>query len=271
MQARNRRSHYRLILALGIALPGLIGILVVQAKAVASESMIVQSALQTDSTVTPTPSLFQVTLPLPSLTSTSIPENSLPTSSSVLPSGLYAFIQVPSGPVERPYVVLVAFASTPRTISTTIKGLLNSQEFICPRSPCAVGLQTSSRLVFAAYGDSGESSETVIASVSVTSTVNGYLVTIDSVSQFNIFSNSCSNAWGVSDTENVTWDDFVQFAYEIHTKKTLHTLATHLLLSGIVDASSCPFGGLSTGLDWPTACGLERASQKMIEWQNQFD
>jgi len=273
MRARKRRSHYRLILALGIALPSFIGILVVQAKAVAfaDESIMIQSTLQTDGVFTPTPTLLQTTLPLLSQTSTSAPENSLPTSSSIFPSSLYAFIQAPRGPVPRPYVILVAFASLPRTVSITIKGFINSQEFICTQSPCAVNLQSSSRLVFAAYTDSGESSETVIASVSVTSTTDGYLVTIDSVSQFNVFNNSCSIAWGVADEENVTWDDFVQFPYEIHTQKTLHTLATQLLLNGIVDASDCPAGGLSIGLNWPTACGLERASKTMIQWQNQFD
>jgi hypothetical protein len=69
----------------------------------------------------------------------------------------------------------------------------------------------------------------------------------------------------------VPWDDFVQFPYQLHTKKTLHTLVTQLILNGIVDAHDCPAGGLSVGLDWPTACGLEKASSKMIEWQNQFD
>jgi hypothetical protein len=125
--------------------------------------------------------------------------------------------------------------------------------------------------VFAAYADSGESSETVIASVSVTQTDEGYFVTIDSVSQFTLFANSCSLAWGVSDEAGVTWDDFVQFPRELNTEKTLHNLATQLLLSGIVDASDCPAGGLSVGLDWPTACGLERARGAMIEWQNQYD
>jgi hypothetical protein len=38
-----------------------------------------------------------------------------------------------------------------------------------------------------------------------------------------------------------------------------------------VDASDCPAGGLNSGLTWPTACGLERASSEMIKWQNQFD
>jgi hypothetical protein len=57
----------------------------------------------------------------------------------------------------------------------------------------------------------------------------------------------------------------------LNTKKTLHTLATQLLLNGIVDAKACPAGGLSLGLNWPTACGLEKAQSKMIEWQNQYD
>jgi hypothetical protein len=63
----------------------------------------------------------------------------------------------------------------------------------------------------------------------------------------------------------------VQFPFELHTKKTLHNLATQLLFNGIVDASDCPAGGLSVGLNWPTACGLERASSAMVEWQNQYD
>jgi len=153
----------------------------------------------------------------------------------------------------------------------TIRGFVNSDEFICTQSPCAIDLQTSSRFVFAAYSDTGQSSETVIASVSVTQETGGYLVTIDTVSQFSLFNNACSIAWGKSDEANVPWDDFVQFPYQLHTKKTLHTLVTHLILNGIVDAHDCPAGGLSLGLDWPTACGLERANSKMIEWENQFD
>ncbi len=271
MQPKKRHSLSRLILAFGIALPGLIGILVVQAKAVPSESRRSETVLQTQAPSLIQPAVLQSTLPIPSLTLTSTPQNNLPTPSSGLSSTLYAFIQAPNGTVPQPYVILVAFTSLPRTVSVTIRGFVNSDEFICTQSPCAINLQTSSRLVFAAYADTGQSSETVIASVSVTQVTNGYLVTIDSVSQFSTFNNSCSLVWGVSDQQNVTWDDFVQFPYQLHTKKTLHTLATHLLLNGIVDASDCPTGGLSIGLNWPTACGLERATPKMIEWQNQFD
>ncbi|HLO13475.1 MAG TPA: hypothetical protein VK206_01505, partial [Anaerolineales bacterium] len=271
MRPRKRHSLYRIILAFGIALPGLIALLVVQTKAVESESGMPQSLLQTGAPPTMTVTPPRATATLLFQTSTLSAIDSLPTSSSVFPTGLYAYIETPRGTVPQPYVILSAFSSLPRTVSVTIRGFVDADEFICTQSPCAVRLKTSSRLVFAAYADTGESSETVIASVSVTEVTDGYLVTIDSVSQFSSFSNSCSFAWGVADEANVTWDDFVQFPYEIHTKKTLHTLATHLLLNGIVDAHDCPAGGLSIGLNWPTACGLEHASAKMIEWQNQFD
>src|SRR6266508_5788356 len=189
MRSRKRHSPYRFILTLGIALPGLIGILAVQAQAVAVQSESSKSALQTTpSTGTAGPP--QATPTLPFLTSTGSP--SLPTSSSQLPSGLYAFIEAPKGLVPKPYVILSAFSSLPRSVSVTIRGFVNSDEFICTQSPCRINLQTSSRLVFAAYAETGESSETVIASVSVTQTADGYFVTIDSVSQFNTFNNSCA-------------------------------------------------------------------------------
>src|SRR6185503_3076852 len=117
--------------------------------------------------------------------------------------------EAPLGAVPQPYVILSAFSALPTQVSIVIRGFVESQEFICTASPCAINLRTSSRLVFAAYSDSGESSQTVIATVSVTRTDNGFLVTIDSVSQFQPFNNSCSIAWGVYDEANVSWDDFV--------------------------------------------------------------
>jgi len=134
-----------------------------------------------------------------------------------------------------------------------------------------MSLESSARFVFRAYAESGASSDDVIATVTVAQDGNGYLVTINLVSQFTTFSDSCSLAWGVQDQAGATWDSFVQFPYELNTQKTLHTLASRLILNGIVDASTCPIGGLNLSLDWPTACGLERATPKMIEWQNQYD
>src|ERR1041384_4485016 len=106
MRARKRHSPYRFVLALGIALPGLIGILVVQAKAVVVPP-VAPAALQTGSPATGTSS------PLPTLalqTFTGTPAVSLPTSSSILPAGLYAFIEAPKGLVAKPYIILNAFS-----------------------------------------------------------------------------------------------------------------------------------------------------------------
>ena len=269
MNAAQGRYLFLLVLLIGFGLPGMIGNLEVRARSSELQLGLIESGLQVSSTVTPSP--IQSISSLPSLTSTGSPTTN--PSSFLTPSslGLYAFIQAPTGLVDQPYVILNAFASIPRSGSIEIRGFVNSQEFVCEFSPCSIFLQGSSRFAFRAVADSGQIGEEVIASVTVRQEPTGYSVSVDSVSQFNIFTDSCSVVWGVIDEENANWDTFVQFPYQLNTKKTLHMLATRLILNGIVDADDCPLGGLNTSLDWPTACGLERASGKMTEWQNQFD
>jgi len=272
MRPNNRRSSFATFLLLGIGLPGFIGILVVQAKVNANQTESLIPNLQAASTSTWTPAVTQTNPVLASLTSTGLPILNLTAPPIASSLSLHAFIRAPNGPVARPYVILTAFASIPRSGSVFIRGFIDGTEFLCSNTPCVIYLQPgTSRFVFRAYSDLGETSEEVIASVRVTQVENDYLVVIESVSQFTVFTDSCSLVWGVDNEEDATWDDFVQFPYQINTRKTLHYLATQLLLTGIVDASDCPAGGLSIGLDWPTACGLERAASEMIEWQNQYD
>lgn len=269
MRARKRHSMLAILLILGIGIPGSIGIFVVQAKAIASQSEYM-AALQVGNTATPTPTLTGTVAP-PSPTLTSLPINSLATPFGAPVSTLYAYIQAPNGPVSKPYVVLRAFSTAPRSDQVSISGFVDSRQFVCGNSACVIYLDGNARLVFRAYTAQGVVSEDVIASVRVDQGVDGYIVSIETVSQFTTFTNACSKTWGVFDEGDVTWDDFVQAPYELNTNKTLHVLATELLFNGIVQASDCPAGGLSLGLDWPTACGLERATPKMIEWQNQYD
>ena len=262
MRVKKRRSFLAIILMLGIGIPGSIGIFAVQAKAVEFQTDL-SKALQALITATSTS------------TSTSQPPTFVtltPTIPSVSSSRVFAYVQPPNGPQARPYVILKAFTAAPRSESITeIRGLIDSREFVCPGNSCVLYLEGSSNLVFRAYTTTGSISDDVIASVNVATDPGGYVVTITSINQFTQFTNTCSNTWGAYDQVNAPWDDFVQFPYELNTKKTLHTLATQLLLNGIVDASDCPMGGLSLSLDWPTACGLEKATPKMIEWQNQYD
>ena len=268
MQKRTRQSLFLIVLILGVGLPGLVGIFVVQAQISDVQAGLIDPVFQSDST------------PSPVLTSTSLPSQTpagSPLSNPLSPIGIspldiFAFIQAPNGYVPRPYVILTAFASISRSESVVIRGYIDSKEIICTDSPCAIYLDDGgARIIFRAFTTSGESSEEVISSVSVTRDDQGYRVTIDSISQFESFVDSCAVVWGVKDEENARWDSFVQFPYQINTQKTLHTLARNLILNGIVDTSACTSGGLSIGLDWPTTCGLETAASTMIEWQNQYD
>jgi len=269
MPTNQANSKVAALLIFAVGLPGFIGILAVQAKVNVYQPETVSSGLQA---ATSTLTFTQTNPAPPSPTSTDLPAISLTAPPIASSLSLYAFIQAPRGLVARPYVILTAFASIPRTGSVFIRGFIDGMEFICEDTPCTVYLQPgSTRFVFRSYSATGEASEEVIASVRVSQVENGFLVTIDSVSQFTVFSDSCSRVWGLESEELVSWDDFVQFPYQLNTRKTLHYLATQLLLTGIVDATDCPAGGLSIGLDWPTGCGLERASSKMIEWQNQYD
>jgi len=265
MHKKRRQSLFALGLLLGIGIPGLIGILVVQASTITGLPFTLQSGITLPATSTLT------SVPLPSSTSTGFPLIGSPTLSGGASGRLYAFIQAPDGLVQQPYVLLTAFGSVARANSVVINGYVNSEEFVCTDFPCQLFLKSSSRFLFRAYSNTGQTSDEVIASVSVVQAQGGYLVSIDSVNQFTSFTDSCSAMWGVGDQESAKWDDFVQFPFQLNTKKTLHTLATQLILNGVVDTSDCPYGGLGAGLNWPTACGLEKASGMMIQWQNQYD
>ena len=254
-----------LILALATGLLGFVGIVGASAQYTGSRAraeMPIVQEMTGPPTIPVTPSPLTATPIL-------IPTGSLLFPASTTTSELIPYVQAPSGFVSKPYVILSAFSYYPHQI--TMRGLLNSQEFFCPASPCILSLESSSSLVFRATDESGNSGSEVFATVNVVQKLEGYLVTINQVSQYTSFKDSCSLAWGIQDESGATWDNFYQSPYEFSTKKTLHRLVTKLILNGIVDANSCPAGGLSIGLDWPTACGIERSTQKMIEWQNQYD
>jgi hypothetical protein len=194
----------------------------------------------------------------------------IPPATLLPPSDLYVFIQAPEGPVEAPFVTLLAFQSVP-DVSIEIKGTLDARGFICEGSPCSVPVPTSSVIIFRASSSTGATSDEIYATVRVELRTDGYYVFLDTLSQFSPFSDSCLRFWRFQNDTNPAWADFVQFPYQINTDKTLHYLVTRLILNGVVDVNGCPAGGLSIGLDWPTGCGLERARDTMTAWQNQYD
>ena len=195
MRKKNGQAAYLILFILGISLPSYVGILGVKAQEEAAHLNSAGSSLQATDTVTPTFSPATSTLTLLASTLTGLPSSNLVTPAGIFSPGLYAFIQAPNGTVASPYVILTAFSSLPRGEDVTIRGFINSQEFICTQSPCIIPVESNARFIFRALADSGAASGEVIASVRVSQNQNGYVVTIESVTQFATFSDSCSLAW----------------------------------------------------------------------------
>jgi hypothetical protein len=190
---------------------------------------------------------------------------------SIADTGPLAVIHAPVGVVTEPYAILTAIQADASAGPVQVVGTVNLVEFVCNSYPCALPLDGSSVVLFRAVNASGQTSRQVHASIRVDTVTDGYLVTVESVSQFTTFADACAVDWGVGNEDNARWGQFYQSPYQLSTRKTLHHLATRLILSGVVDASACPGGGLGADLGWPNGCGLEKAASKMVEWQNQYD
>jgi len=184
---------------------------------------------------------------------------------------LIAFIDAPITSQNEPYVVLTAYFSDGITTGNIkIQGNLYDKSFSCADNPCRLIVNTSSVITFQALTDSGLTSNIVQANINVTKTGDLYSVGIEAVSQFSVFSDACSGAWGPSTSNSLSWGNFVQIPSRLNTGKNLHLLAGRLISFGIVNTNDCPNGGLdATGA--PNACGMEKAYPALVEWQNQFD
>lgn len=184
---------------------------------------------------------------------------------------LIAFIDAPSEPQNEPYVMLTAyFTDGISTGAIKLEGNLYDKSFKCSETPCLLPVSTSSVITFHALSESGETSNIVQANIVVTNSAGFYIVTIEAVTQFSVFSDACSSAWGSSPSSSLPWGNFLQIPSRLNTGKKLHLLAGRLISFGIVDTKDCPGGGLD-GSGAPNACGMEKAYPALVEWQNQFD
>ncbi|HZW03845.1 MAG TPA: hypothetical protein VFF68_07955, partial [Anaerolineaceae bacterium] len=109
------------------------------------------------------------------------------------------------------------------------------------------------------------------AELRVVAAAGGYQVVLGAVSYMATpFEDACAAQWGLPAATVPLWAQFPQSPEEMQTNKTLHLLAAKLLEAGLADAADCPGQGfLSPGV--PNACGIERASAAVNQWQNQFD
>jgi hypothetical protein len=232
----------------------------------AQEPLPVQAAAATSTaipfTATPTGSVAEnPLLPLPDLTQTQATSD----------QALIAFIDTPVGSQKEPYVILSAYYSDGISTGTiNIQGNIADQSFFCPGNPCRVPVSQSTAISFQALTDSGLTSNIVQANINISGTTDQFTIYIESVTQYIVFTDACSNLWGTSATNLQTWGNYFQIPSRLNTDKKLHILASRLISFGLVDTKDCPNGGLD-GTGAPNACGLEKTFPTLVKWQNQYD
>ena len=177
-------------------------------------------------------------------------------------------IMAPDKVVAKPYVIISAYEPVPEYHIVSLQGQLNYNEFICPEARCEVPLTGDSVIEFWATSSSGDESTHLQATIRVTQEDSGSRVAIVTSGPFPVFADACATAWGLPPSQ--TWAAFPRGPEQLATNVTLYYLASKLITTGIVNASSCPGSGfLSSGS--PNACGIDAARAQLITWQNQFD
>lgn len=185
-------------------------------------------------------------------------------------SDIVVNLVVPPNPEGALFVSIYAYEPVQGEHITEIRGILNDWEFSCRSSRCDVPITTASTLEFWALSSFGDESQHVLASLRIDSTDRGNVVVISSLAPLTLFQDACAADWGVALYNLPEWAKFPPLPDDLNTRKPYQYLAGKLLFTGIVKAPDCPGGGLMAD-GAPNTCGLDRASQAVIDWQNQFD
>lgn len=184
---------------------------------------------------------------------------------------------------SKPTLVITGQEPLPNESINKIEGTYNDEPFFCDESDvCKFRIPETdddgAEVTFWAYSTYGDSSLVYEAQVRVKQADEGdpdqlywYVDVLSSQWQGEV-SATCSETWGVfppvggapqwlsAPTEDEDLSSDIPYTY----------LAANLILQGIVDARSCPDGGLAPG-NVVNQCGLEKSREAVIEWQNQFD
>ncbi len=179
-------------------------------------------------------------------------------------------VLVPPGPLDKPYITLLAYEPATEYKITSIQGKIDLQDFNCDGDRCDVPLTQAVHITFKAYSSFGDSSYEVQIAVQLIKREDGYYPTLTSITPFTIFQDACATIWDKPTNVTPKWAEFPQLPDGLDTNKTYYFLAGRLISTGIVDAKDCPGQGfLFAGS--PNGCGIERAKDTMIAWQNQYD
>ena len=184
---------------------------------------------------------------------------------------------------KQPLLVLTAEEPLPNESITSINGMAGSNPFMCKNGKCVFKLTGTSatgiHLTFWAYSTHGDSSVVFDAIVRVINDGNSgnrltprWYVDVMSSQWVGAPPASCAVAWeSFPPAEGIpVWLSTPASSEELKSNIPYNYLAANLINQGVTDASDCPNGGLL--LDGSVnACGLEKASPDVREWQNRFD
>lgn len=166
---------------------------------------------------------------------------------------------------------------------TAIHVRMDDTEITCTGNTCDVPLHPTriAGTTVEFWGDSsfGDTSQVFTAmvrvidtGVSVTPTSGGWFVDVISSQWKGNELASCAQVWqafppvgGVPD-----WLSTPEDPAFLATEEPYSYLAGRLIAQGVVDAATCPGGGLLSN-GYADNCGLDLAMQEVIIWQNQFD
>lgn len=196
-------------------------------------------------------------------------DNSWPGGRIPIPS-LNIRVSAPDVLVSTPFITIVAEESLSDQQIYALYGTYGDQSFRCESEACRIVVFDSAKLSVRARSTLGDESQEFTFSVNVTKSENLYLVRVVKAGPVET-GDSCSDAWmNVSTGGTAMWQYSANTVEELRTENTLYLLAARLIQNGLVDASSCPAGGLYNSKS-ANACGIEASRKAVNEWQNRFD
>jgi hypothetical protein len=182
---------------------------------------------------------------------------------------------------SEPILVLTGIEPLPDFQITSIEGLYEGQPFIC-EAICRLQIPVTDEdgyiIQFWANSSYGDSSEVFNALVRVAITDAGdpdrsfWYADVLSTQWMGVPVASCVEAWGTLPPVGgpPEWLSTPTQSEELGTDVPYTYLAEQLIRAGVVDASSCLYGGLPPEGGIST-CGLEVSRDAVRTWQNQFD
>ncbi len=182
-----------------------------------------------------------------------------------------------------PKLLITGTEPLPNETISRVQGTYNEIPFMCEGNTCEVPLRPTTDAgveikfwVDSSYGDSSEQYSALVrvldAGVSIGPDSGGWIIDIMSNRWQDYQADGCSPIWGVFPPvgELPNWLTSPDWPQLLATDDPYMYLAGRLINNGIIDASSCPAGGLEEN-GYANMCGLEIAREEVDQWQNRFD